>query len=142
MYIIPNAEVVSLSDRLLSIRLPAFAVASVALLIAKCRQRHGGFVALRLETPRKPRTTGPGSQSNHLHGHLQQLAEHTGYTMGEIKDVMKADLPGWPSHTVMLGARAHRVYMSEADADTVLEASAIEWTHMRAAEMGIVLLEE
>jgi hypothetical protein len=142
MVMIPNCEFVAQSDRLLSLKLPAFSVPSVALLVSKCRERHGGFIAVRLESPRKPRTTGPGSQSAHLHGHLQQLAEYTGYTMGEIKEAMKEDLLDWPSHEVVLGGRRHRIYSSEADADTVLESKAVEWTHVRAAEMGITLVEE
>lgn len=84
-----------------------------------------------------PRTTGPGSQCNHLHGHLQQLAEHTGHSMGEIKDAMKADLATWP-HEEIFG---RMVPVSEADVDTAVEASAIAWTHMRASELGVVLRE-
>jgi len=85
----------------------------------------------------RARTTGPGSQSAHLHGHLQQLAEHTGHSMGEIKDAMKADLATWP-HEEIFG---RMVPVSEADVDTAVEASAIAWTHMRASELGVVLRE-
>jgi hypothetical protein len=90
----------------------------------------------------RPRTTGPKSQCNHLHGHLQLLAQETGYTMGEMKDVMKEDCPFWPQKVVRVGKRTQTVYASEADVDTETEAAAIEWCHVRAAELGIVLREE
>jgi predicted DNA-binding transcriptional regulator AlpA len=68
---------------------------------------------------------------------LQQLAEHTGYSMSELKEVMKADLSDWP-HVERFG---RMVAVSEADVDTAVEAAAIEWCHMRAAELGVVLRE-
>lgn len=85
----------------------------------------------------RPRTTGPGSQSNHLHGHLQQICEHTGYTMSEVKEAMKADMPNWP----VVERLGHLVHLSEADVDTLVEAEAIEWTHRTAAELEIRLIE-
>ena len=84
-----------------------------------------------------PRSTGKGSQCNHLHGHLQQLAEFTGFGMSEIKDVLKADLFEWP----MVERMGHLIPMSEADVDTAVESAAIEWTHVKAAELGVVLRE-
>jgi hypothetical protein len=89
----------------------------------------------------RPRTVGKFSQSAHLHGHLQQIARHTGYTLGEIKEVMKEDMVDWPRHEVKLGGVIRLVPISEADADTVSEAAAIEWTHVKAAELGVRLVE-
>lgn len=85
----------------------------------------------------RPRTTGMGSQCNHLHGHLQQLAEFTGYSMSEIKEVMKADLPNWP----VVERLGHVVHVSEADVDTMVESAAIEWTHRKADELNVILIE-
>lgn len=85
----------------------------------------------------RARTTGPGSQSNCLHGFLQQLAEHTGYSMTEIKEVMKEDLPQWP-HVERLG---RMVAVSEADVDTAVESAAIEWCRVKAVDLGVVLRE-
>ena len=90
----------------------------------------------------RPRTTGPKSQSNHLHGHLQLLAQETGYTMGEMKDVMKEDCAFWPQKVVRVGKTVQTVYLSESDATADVEAMAIEWCHYRAAELGIVLRED
>lgn len=91
-----------------------------------------------VERKKKPRTTGPKSQQAHLHGHLSQIADYTGYYLSEVKEAMKEDIPEWPRKTVM----GHTIYMSEADADTVLESKAIEWCHVKAAFLGIILKEE
>jgi hypothetical protein len=97
-----------------------------------------------VERKKKPRTTGPkgpdgkGSQQYHLHGHLQQIADYTGFYMSEIKEAMKKDIPEWPCRTVM----GETVYASEADADTILEAKAIEWCHVKAAFLGVILKED
>jgi len=85
----------------------------------------------------RARTTGPGSQSAHLHGHLQQLAEFTGFSMSELKEAMKADLPNWP----VVERLGHMVHVSEADVDTMVESAAIEWLHVKASELGVALRE-
>ena len=84
-----------------------------------------------------PRTKGPGSQSAHLHGHLQQIAKHIGCYMGELKEAMKYDLPDWPMKFVL----QHKVAASEADVNTFIESQAITWCHVKAAELGVVLRE-
>ena len=141
MISIPNLQIVEHTDSHLGLKIPAFAEPSVSVLVEKCLQRHGGYITARLETPKKPRTTGPRSQSAHLHGHLQSLALFTGYSMEEVKAVMKRDMPEWPVNIVKIGKVTHYDYGSEADADTVLEAKAIEWCHMRAAEINCPLVE-
>ena len=88
------------------------------------------------------RSTGRGSQSAHLHGHLRQIAEHCGYTLGEMKEVMKADCPAWRHRDVVIGGRHVMVPESEADASVEEESAAIEWCHYVAAELGVVLREE
>jgi hypothetical protein len=91
-----------------------------------------------VERKKKPRTTGPKSQQAHLYGHLSQIADYTGFYLSEIKEVMKEDIPEWPRKVIM----GRTVYMSEADADTILESKAIEWCHVKAAFLGIILKEE
>ena len=88
------------------------------------------------------RSTGPRSQSAHLHGHLQQIATECGYHMGEIKDVMKEDLASWPVRCIKVGSTIQSVPISESDATPAEESDAIEWCHQRAAELGIVLRED
>ena len=62
--------------------------------------------------------------------------------MNEIKQVMKEDLPEWPRKEVIFHGKAYMVPISESEVNTVTESAAIEWTHMRAAELGIRLIEE
>ena len=119
---------------------PAFSVA-VDRIVEKCHAKHGGYVKVSVDVPSKPRTFGPGSQSAHLHGHLQQLAVHFGYTLGEMKDVMKSDVAEWPREERKFGKRRILRPVSEATVSTVVESRAIEWCHMVAGEEGLVLIE-
>jgi len=68
---------------------------------------------------------------------LQQLAEFIGFSMSELKEAMKADLPNWP----VVERLGHMVHVSEADVDTMVESAAIEWTHVKASELGVGLRE-
>ena len=102
------------------------------------KERHNGYCTVEISTPRKPRTTGPKSQSAHFHGHCQQIAKETGHSMQEIKEYVKMECPDWPF--VQIGKRM--VPKSEADLSTVEEAAAIEVTHRIAAELNITLKEE
>ena len=61
--------------------------------------------------------------------------------MGEIKEVMKGDLVEWPHHEIKLGGVVRSVPVSEADVDTGTESRAIEWCHVKAAELGVRLVE-
>jgi hypothetical protein len=114
---------------------------AVDRIVEKCHAKHGGYVKVSVDVPSKPRTFGPGSQSAHLHGHLQQLAVHFGYTLGEMKDVMKGDVAEWPREERKFGKRRILRPVSEATVSTVVESRAIEWCHLIAAEEGLVLVE-
>jgi hypothetical protein len=57
--------------------------------------------------------------------------------MSEVKDVLKADLADWP-HVERFGKM---VAVSESELDTLVASAAIEWTHVKAAELGVVLRE-
>lgn len=139
---IPNATVEGMTDDGdLLVTIPAAFRYSIRQVVGKCIQKHNGFAKISIDTPFKPRTFGPGSQSAHLHGHLQQLAVHFGYTLGEMKDVMKDDVAEWPREERKLGKRRVLRPVSEADVSTAVESRAIEWTHMIAGEEGLVLVE-
>ncbi|MCE5190265.1 MAG: hypothetical protein LLG08_00540 [Actinomycetia bacterium] len=86
----------------------------------------------------RARTTGPHSQNHHLRGHVRQLAEHTGYSMGEMMEVVKQETVGWPTHEL----RGHTVWASEADIDSLTAAEAIERCHVIAVDLGVVLREQ
>lgn len=84
-----------------------------------------------------PRTTGPLSQNHHLRGHVRQLADHTGFSMGEMMQVVKAETVGWPTREI----RGRTVWASEADVSVEVAAEAIERTHVMAVDLGVVLEE-
>ncbi len=123
--------------------------AAVAVLLEKCEAKCGGYVSVKLDSPHRPRTYGPkktkpsdpGYQSNHLHGHLSQLAIHFGYTKQEMKEIMKDDVPEWPMEKRRIGQRVKMRPVSEADVSIEVESKAIEWAHLIAAEEGIMLEE-
>jgi len=89
-------------------------------------------------TPGRPRTTGPWSQNHHLRGHVRQLADHTGYSMGEMMQVVKAETVSWPTREL----RGRVVWASEADVSVEVASEAIERTHVMAVDLGVVLKEE
>lgn len=91
----------------------------------------------------RPRSTGRHSQSAHLHGHLRQIADHCGYHLSELKELLKEDLVAWPTIVVSVGRKTkHNVPCSEAEVSSVVESAAIDWCHQRAAELRIALIEE
>jgi hypothetical protein len=89
-------------------------------------------------TPGRPRSTGPLSQNHHLRGHVRQLADHTGFSMGEMMQVVKAETVSWPTKEL----RGRTVWASEADVTVETCAEAIERTHVMAVDLGVVLKEE
>jgi len=132
---------VRVNSGVLSVLLPQAIRSLVESRLAVNEKEKYKFV-FDFQKKKKPRSTGWKSQCNHLHGHLSQIADHCGYYMSEIKEAMKEDLPDWPRKAISIGGARKIVYMSEADADTVLESKAIEWCHVKAAELGIILIEE
>ena len=93
-----------------------------------------------IERPRRRRTTGPGSQNSHAHGHAQQIANETGHEMSEIELIakMRAIKRGYP-YSVVLGLLVPK---SQRDISTVECGYLIDEYHAIAAEMDIELREE
>ncbi len=99
---------------------------------------------------RKRRSTGPWSQSHHLNGHCQQIANQTGQDFETVKLYGKrmAIARGLPLKTKPDGEIVYSITdgqpvpISEADMDTIQCGWCIEETHILAAELGIVLREE
>jgi hypothetical protein len=115
---------------------PATHLSAYSDLTAWCLSKTNGFVMCKLYAPERPRTR---SQQNLLHLLLTRLAEHCGYTMNEVKQVMKEDVVGWPVKLYNVGSVVREEYMSEADASVELENAAISWCEMRLAELGVVV---
>ena len=102
---------------------------------------------MTLDRPFKPRTHGPRKvkaddptyQNNMLNGFLSQLAIHFGYTKTEMKEIMKDDVPEWPTEPRRIGKRVKLRPVSEADVSTEVCAKGIDWCIMIAGEEGLVL---
>ena len=107
-------------------------------MLSNILDKHNGFAQVKITKPFKPRSTGAKSQSNHLHGHIQQIAAETYHTMSEIKDYIKTECPNWPSEEV-LGKLKPK---SESKLSMEQEALVIEWVHALAYEQNIRLVEE
>ena len=108
--------------------------------LRKCREKHGGFVLLTIEPPKKPRTTGPQSQNHHLNGHIMQICNETGNSYEVVKYCVKmiaVEQLGYPSQTIA----GHIIPQPEADASTDECALLIEAAHILAADIGIILQE-
>jgi hypothetical protein len=123
-----------------SLNLPPWCLEQWATMCARSDKHHGGFVTIALTLPRRPRTTGPGSQSAHFHGHCQTIAEETGAGFDAVKAHMKrlAVDRGYPFDTLPDGSIAPK---SEADASVEDAVLLIETTHQFADEYSIRLVE-
>lgn len=100
-----------------------------------------GQMHVRVGKPRKPRSTGPGSQGHHFNGHVQQIANYTGDYFDDCKIEIKrkAVAMGYPYRTNAFG---HMVPQSEAEASTDECAILIEAAHQVATFLNITLREE
>lgn len=106
-------------------------------LLSKCEH---GYVSVAIDRPRKPRTTGAGSQNHHLNGHIMQICRATGNDYEAVKYAVKqtaAEQYGYPFRTVAGKICPKR----ERDCSTEECAMLIEAAHYIAAECGIFLTE-
>ena len=118
----------------------AFAQENIRRELKKCRDRFNDYVLITMQPPKKPRSTGPGSQSHHLNGHIQQIANQTGLSFELVKYCIKmlaVEEMDYP-HAVVDG---HVWPQSEADCSSGECALLIEAAHVWAARHGIKLEE-
>ena len=108
--------------------------------LRKCRDKHNDYVLVTLQPPKKPRTTGEGSQNHHLNGHIMQICNETcaGYSAvkDEIKRIAVEDM-GYPYEII----NGHIHPKGESDSSTDECALLIEAAHVLAADLGIILQE-
>lgn len=109
-------------------------------MITQANNRKIEYFRLRIATPRKARSTGEKSQNHHLNGHCQQIAVETGNNFDTVKLAVKelAISMGLPFEEF----RGKKYAMSEADMSVEECILAIEASHMLAADLGIILIEE
>ena len=120
----------------ITLRVPTELQISVDALARNCTH---GFMSVKLDKPKKPRSTGKNSQNSHCWGHCQQKANETGHELAEIEYIAKvrAIKRGYPVSTT-LGVQVPK---SQAHIDTLECSYLIEEYHMIAAELDIKLKE-
>lgn len=98
------------------------------------------WLTVSISRPRKPRTTGKGSQNSHAWGHMAQIARETGHEVYEIEYLAKyrAIKRGYPVNTCL----GMPVPKSQSEIDTLEAGYLIDELHMIAAENGIKLTEK
>lgn len=118
----------------------AGARANIKRELSRCRDKHNGYVLVTVQPPKRPRTTGEGSQNHHLNGHILQICNETGNDYDTVKDAVKqlaVEQMGYPYKTI--GGRI--VPQRERECSTDECAKLIEAAHILAADLGIILQE-
>ena len=108
--------------------------------LRKCRDKYGDYVLVTMQPPKRPRTTGAGSQNHHLNGHILQICNETGNDYDSVKDAIKmiaVENMGYPYKTI--GKKI--VPLRERESSTDECAKLIEAAHLLAADLGIILQE-
>lgn len=112
----------------------------LAMVLRQCQEKNNDYVLVTLQKPRKPRTTGEGSQNHHLNGHIMQICSETGNDYETVKNCIKmkaVELMGYP-YKEMNGVITPK---HESDCDTQECAMLIEAAHLLAADLEIILKE-
>jgi hypothetical protein len=106
--------------------------------LTKCRDKHNDFVLVTLQPPKRPRTTGEGSQNHLLNGIIVQICEETGNDYDSVKDAVKmiaVEQFAYPYKTI--GGKI--IPQRERDCSTDECAKLIEAAQMLAADLGIIV---
>ena len=108
--------------------------------LTKCREKNNDYVLVTMQPPKRPRTTGEGSQNHHLNGHIMQICNETGNDYDTVKQAVKmiaVENMGFPYRTI-----AGRIIpQHESESSTEECAKLIEAAHVLAAELAIILQE-
>lgn len=118
-------------------------------LLKLLKKSVNGYYRLTVSTVTKPRSTGYKSQSHHINGHCQQIAEETGNDFATVKNHCKmvALERGYPfkrdeNGVPLIGLDDQPIPESERNIDTEEAGILIETIHQVAAELGIWLRED
>lgn len=122
---------------------PADEVAREAIKreLTKCRDKHNDYVLVTIQPPKKPRTTGDGSQNHMLNGNIMQICNETGNDYDTVKLAVKmiaVEQLGYPYKTIA----GNVIPLRERESSTVECSKLIEASFMLAADLGIILREE
>lgn len=108
--------------------------------LERCKVKNNDYVLLTMQPPKRPRTTGEGSQNHHLNGHIMQICNETGNDYDTIKYCVKmlaVEQMGYPYKTVA----GHILPQPESQSSTDECAKLIEAAHVLAAQLSIILQE-
>jgi hypothetical protein len=120
---------------------------AINILIERAAKKTAGYLYLRLDLPRRPRTTGPRSQNNRFYGHCEDLAEQVldeggepKYDKGQIHDAMlRMSVPeGYPTYLDLNGVETP---LPSAQA-TVEQMNVVTKTLQRYADIHSFWLHE
>ena len=108
--------------------------------LERCKDKNNDYVLVTMQPPKRPRTTGEGSQNHHLSGHIMAICNETGNDYDSVKDAVKmiaVENMGYPYKTI--GGRI--VPQRERECSVEDCAKLIEAAHILAADLGIILQE-
>ena len=58
-------------------------------LQTRALEKKGGYLTITVEEPKRPRTTGEGSQNSHIHGHCGNIAEQLSMDKDHVYTAIK-----------------------------------------------------
>ena len=108
--------------------------------LERCKDKNNDYVLVTMQPPKRPRTTGEGSQNHHLNGHIMQICNETCNSYAAVKDEVKriaVETMSYPYEIV--NGHIHPIGESESSTDEC--AKLIEAAHVLAADLGIILQE-
>ena len=108
--------------------------------LERCKDKNNDYVLVTMQPPKRPRTTGEGSQNHHLNGHIMQICNETGNDYDTIKYCVKmlaVEQMGYPYKTIA----GHILPQPESKSSTDECAKLIEAAHVLAAQLSIILQE-
>jgi hypothetical protein len=114
---------------------------ALIILLEQAEKKAAGYINVRLDLPHRPRTTGWKSQNHHLRGHARQLCGYTGFTMGEMMQIIKEDTSSWPVEYKEFRGKRRMIHKSEADISMEVASEAIEICHRIAVDNEWILKE-
>jgi hypothetical protein len=93
--------------------------------------------AIEIKSHRKNRSL---DQNAFLHAvPLKIIADHTGYTVEDMKDYLLGEFTGWDEYTVFHQTK-RRPHKRSSDLDTLQFTRFLEWIEMWAAtELGLII---
>ena len=123
-----------------SVDIPKYHIDAWTIMLERMREQRNFNLYLKIDRPKKPRTTGFRSGNSHFNGHCQQLCSETGDYFDDMKMNIKrkAIAKGYPTR---LNSFGDLVPISEADSSTTEISILIETAHEVASFLNVNLKE-